>query len=191
MDGPREAESFRGLLLRHRGRSGLTQRELAVRAAVSERSVQDWEAGVKFPAAERLQTLLQVFLGTGGLTGGQEMSEARELWTAAERNAPRMHAPFDEKWFAGLLTARPSTSDFATGAPGRAQDWGEAPDTLGFVGRAEELGLLRRWVLEDRCRLVAVVGFGGIGKTSLAARLAQSVAPHFERVYWRSLRNAP
>ena len=32
---------------------------------------------------------------------------------------------------------------------------------------------------------------GGIGKTSLAARLAQDVAPSFERVYWRSLRNAP
>jgi hypothetical protein len=32
---------------------------------------------------------------------------------------------------------------------------------------------------------------GGIGKTMLAARLAQDVAPSFERVYWRSVRNAP
>jgi predicted ATPase len=32
---------------------------------------------------------------------------------------------------------------------------------------------------------------GGIGKTSLAARAAQMLAPSFERVYWRSLRNAP
>jgi hypothetical protein len=32
---------------------------------------------------------------------------------------------------------------------------------------------------------------GGIGKTSLAARLAHEVAPRFERVYWRSLRDAP
>ena len=39
--------------------------------------------------------------------------------------------------------------------------------------------------------MVAVLGMGGIGKTSLAARLAQQVAPSFERVYWRSLRNAP
>ena len=38
---------------------------------------------------------------------------------------------------------------------------------------------------------MAVLGMGGIGKTSLAARLAQTVAPSFERVYWRSLRNAP
>ena len=38
---------------------------------------------------------------------------------------------------------------------------------------------------------MAVLGFGGIGKTSLAAKLAHDVAPSFERVYWRSLRNAP
>src|SRR5207253_2727958 len=40
-------------------------------------------------------------------------------------------------------------------------------------------------------RLVAILGMGGIGKTSLATRLAQEVAPDFECVYWRSLRDAP
>ena len=71
------------------------------------------------------------------------------------------------------------------------QDRGQAPDTMGFVGRADELALLGHWVLEERCRLVALVGMGGIGKTSLAARLAEDVAPSFERLYWRSLRDAP
>jgi predicted ATPase len=70
-------------------------------------------------------------------------------------------------------------------------DWGEAPSTVGFVGRADELALLRRWLLDKRCRLVAVLGMGGIGKTSLATRLAHDVASSFERVYWRSLRDAP
>jgi NACHT domain len=32
---------------------------------------------------------------------------------------------------------------------------------------------------------------GGIGKTSVAAKLAQDVASSFECVYWRSLRDAP
>jgi hypothetical protein len=50
---------------------------------------------------------------------------------------------------------------------------------------------VRQWVLDERCRLVGMVGMGGIGKTSIAARLAQDVAPAFERVYWRGLRNAP
>jgi len=35
------AESFRGLLLRHRGRSGLTQRYLATRVGAHRRTFQD------------------------------------------------------------------------------------------------------------------------------------------------------
>jgi WD40 repeat protein/transcriptional regulator with XRE-family HTH domain len=192
-------ESFRGLLLRHRGRIGLTQSELAARARVSVRSVQDWEAGAKFPTAERLQALLRVLLEAGGLTAGQERSEAHALWKAAELQAPRMHTSFDDKWFAGLLahaSSQPRQQETeALDAPllrvESAEDWGEAPDTLGFVGRADELALLSRWVLEERSRLVAVLGIGGIGKTSLASKLAHSAAPSFERVYWRSLRNVP
>ena len=76
------------------------------------------------------------------------------------------------------------------GAVDRRQDWGESPDVIGFVGRAEELATLRDWVLEEHCRLAAVLGMGGIGKTALASRLAQDAAPSFQRVYWRSLRDA-
>src|SRR5438105_14349824 len=180
MDSSHAPESFRGLLLRHRARTRLLQRDLAARAGVSRNTIQDWESGVNFPAAERLQALIRVLLEAGGLTAGHEASEAHALWQAVQRESPRVHAPFDEQWFARLLadhaslTPGPPTEALhavpaATAGPRaveRAQDWGEAPDTMGFVGRADELALLRRWVLEERCRLVAVLGMGGIGKTS-------------------------
>jgi WD40 repeat protein/DNA-binding SARP family transcriptional activator len=80
--------------------------------------------------------------------------------------------------------------DSVAAALGRDQDWGDAPDGRGLYGRRRELDELERWVVTDRCREVAVLGIGGIGKTLLAARLAHDVAPHFELVFWRSLRNA-
>ena len=74
-------------------------------------------------------------------------------------------------------------------------DWSEAPDVSIFYGRTTELNVLAQWVGADnstqRCRLVAVLGMGGVGKTALAVKLVQRVQLEFEFVIWRSLRNAP
>jgi WD40 repeat protein/ABC-type dipeptide/oligopeptide/nickel transport system ATPase subunit len=72
-----------------------------------------------------------------------------------------------------------------------AVDRGEAPDVSVFYGRVAELAKLVRWVERDRCKLVALLGMGGIGKTSLVTKLTQQLQPQFKIVVWRSLRNAP
>lgn len=69
--------------------------------------------------------------------------------------------------------------------------WGEAVDVSVFYGRTEELATLEQWLVQDRCRLVALLGIGGIGKTALAVKLAEQVQDQFEYLIWRSLRNAP
>src|SRR5712691_1647646 len=201
-----EMESFAGLLLRHRGRTGLAQRELADRIGASVRTVENWEGGVNYPSAKPLQALIAALLEAGGLTVGRELHEARELWATVLRHAPRMHTPLDEVWLAAVqaehvarrapeqavdpIPAQPALRAADVGGVERRQDWGEAPDVFGFVGRADELATLREWVVEERCRLAAVLGMGGIGKTALASRLAQEAAPSYLHVYWRSLRDA-
>ncbi len=71
------------------------------------------------------------------------------------------------------------------------QDWGEALDVSLFFGRQAELLNLRQWILQDRCRLVGILGMGGIGKTALSVKLAEQLQTQFACVIWRSLRNAP
>jgi DNA-binding CsgD family transcriptional regulator len=71
------------------------------------------------------------------------------------------------------------------------RDWGEAADLPNFYGRTEELATLEQWIVKERCRLVALLGMGGIGKTALAVQLARQLQDRFELVIWRSLRNAP
>jgi DNA-binding CsgD family transcriptional regulator len=72
-------------------------------------------------------------------------------------------------------------------------DWGEAPDVPTFYGRDTALEDLQQWIVEENCRLVALVGLGGIGKTALSRKLAEKIQQggKFTRLIWRSLRNAP
>jgi WD40 repeat protein len=79
-------------------------------------------------------------------------------------------------------------------------DWGEAPDVSMFYGRRQELDQLQDWLQPRNAqprRLIAILGIGGMGKTSLATRVLHDVVQNpsgdrpFEYVIWRSLRNAP
>jgi GTPase SAR1 family protein len=67
------------------------------------------------------------------------------------------------------------------------QDWGEAPDVRVFYGRDRELAELEQWIAIDGCRLVALYGMAGVGKTTLAVKLAEQLRDQFEYVIWRSL----
>jgi len=71
------------------------------------------------------------------------------------------------------------------------QDWGDAIDVDLFYGRQAELTQLQQWILGERCRVVTLLGMGGMGKTALSVKLAQQLQGQFTWVIWRSLRNAP
>ena len=75
--------------------------------------------------------------------------------------------------------------------PSSLIDWGEAVDVSVFFGRDAELSKLEECILNDKCRLITLLGMGGIGKTSLSVKLGHHLQDRFECVIWRSLRNSP
>ncbi|NEP00004.1 MAG: NACHT domain-containing protein [Symploca sp. SIO2E9] len=76
-------------------------------------------------------------------------------------------------------------------SPNRCQDWGDSLDVSVFYGRQQELEQLQEWTVSQNCRLLALLGMAGIGKTSLSVKLAQQLQGQFELIIWRSLRYAP
>src|SRR5229473_827151 len=153
--------AFGQMMLTLRTHIGLTQAGLAERLGVSRRAVAEWEAGSSYPKAERLKQLIALAVQQQAFAAGREEEEIRTLWQAAHQKLL-----FDESWLEAL--AVPS-----------------------FYGREREMAQLTQWVLQERCRVVSVLGMGGIGKSALAVSLMHQLAPHFEVVIWRSLRDAP
>lgn len=69
-------------------------------------------------------------------------------------------------------------------------DWDEAPNIEGFYGRNQELEQLEHWIT-DGCKLVILVGIGGIGKTSLVLALADRIQTKYNCLIWKSLSTCP
>jgi hypothetical protein len=73
-----------------------------------------------------------------------------------------------------------------------AINWTQMPEVTSLYGRQEELEQLKDWILgRVPCRLIAIHGPPGIGKTSLAIELAQKIKSQFTGVIWQSLRHRP
>ncbi len=52
--------------------------------------------------------------------------------------------------------------------------------TKALIGREAERNVLMHLLQEERCRLVTVLGAGGMGKTQLTLDVAHALAPHFQ-----------
>ena len=70
-------------------------------------------------------------------------------------------------------------------------DLGNAPEDFHCYGRTEELKELQNRILEERDRIITILGLPGIGKTILTLQLVEQIKHHFDYVIYRSLRFKP
>src|SRR6266566_5761676 len=192
--------AFGQVMLKLRTSIGLTQAGLTHLLGVSRRAVGEWEAGSNYPKAEHLQHFLGLCVQQHVFTAEREEEEIRALWKTAHQREL-----LDETWLSALLSTQTklvftsstevrATLDQAPAMEAAAFpriDWVGALDVSLFSGREVEVAELSQWIVQERCRLIALLGMGGIGKSMLASLLGSRLAPQFEAVLWRSLRDAP
>ena len=172
-------------MLALRTKIGLTQVGLAKVLRISRRAVGDWEAGNAYPKPEHLKQLILLAIDHQAFPESAISEEVRALWQAAHQKLL-----LDEVWLNGLLPHTESPSPFHPLARPHV-DWGDALAVPAFYGREWELSLLTEWVISEKCRVVSIIGLGGIGKSALSVTLMHQVAEHFDVVIWRSLRDLP
>ncbi|NES01960.1 MAG: hypothetical protein F6K22_03425 [Okeania sp. SIO2F4] len=85
---------------------------------------------------------------------------------------------------------QPLSSDLKN-APTVSLDLKNAPTTSHFFGRTQELEELNKSILQEKCKLILLLGRGGIGKTSLSIQLRNKVLNNFEYIILRSLEASP
>lgn len=139
--------------------------------------------GQRSAALRQYQDCVEIIKAEFGLTPQTETTELYQQIQsghfAGQRGGPD-----------GLSALEPSIS-----SPIADQNWDQAPDLGYFFGREADLAQLENWVIQDCCRVVAILGIGGVGKTAVAAKLARSLADRsdspFDQILWHSLLNAP
>ena len=154
--------------LRHRRQElDLTQMQLAKRTSCTVFTIRKIEAGERRPSRQLAELLAQA------LEIPTENQTAFVKVARGELGIDRLPPP-------ARMTARDTLPAATSGSiPGNLP-----AELTPFIGREPELAALGQLLEDTQCRLITIVGLGGIGKTRLAIEAAQLSAELFPDGVW-------
>ncbi|MDB9519124.1 NB-ARC domain-containing protein [Roseofilum reptotaenium CS-1145] len=106
-----------------------------------------------------------------------------------EKSFNQNHINICEKnWPSGELTKERSPSSSINQQ--QRHDLTEAPEYYPLKNRSTELTTLKEWVLDEKIKIVTILGLPRIGKTTLARALVEAVKDRFDYVIWQNCMNS-
>jgi predicted ATPase/DNA-binding CsgD family transcriptional regulator/transcriptional regulator with XRE-family HTH domain len=178
--------AFGEAILALRQKIGLTQAGLAQLLGISRRALGAWEAGSSYPKIEQLKKLVALGIERYVFSPGHEVEEVQALWQASHQRVP-----LDETWLNELLELSPKQTTRPADAKRKESSlvvYNLPHAATPFVNRAREIAEITQRLNDANCRLLTLVGPGGIGKTRLAMRVAANCRDQFDDgVYFTSL----
>lgn len=162
-------------LRREREIRGWTQEELAENIGSDSKTISRWERAKAFPSPYYQQQLMKIL--------GKSLEELGLIDDVSLLEPPVLQVMASSTSWPSATIIDPRIL--------RWEDWGMAPSIEGFCGREQELATLREWIVTDHCKLIAILGMGGLGKTAFATKVAREALGSFDLIFWRSLQYDP
>ncbi|WP_354634839.1 NB-ARC domain-containing protein [Planktothricoides raciborskii] len=79
-----------------------------------------------------------------------------------------------------------SSTNSPSKQPEQRHNLTEAPDWEHHNNRRAEITTLKKWILDEKIRLITIFGLPGMGKTTLARELVEQIKDNFDYILWRN-----